>query len=44
MTFHLLPACIAPGDISIECSGTVRVTDKGCEVLNEVPLEVFVIE
>jgi Xaa-Pro dipeptidase len=44
MTFHLLPACIAPGDISIQFSGTVRITDNGCEILNEVPVELFVVE
>lgn len=41
MTFHLLPSCNVPGDVEICFSGTVRVTENGCEVLNEVPLELF---
>ena len=43
MTFHLLPSCCAPGDLEMTYSGTVRVTENGCEVLNEVPLNLNIV-
>ncbi len=41
MTFHLLPACNAPGEIDISISATICVTEDGCDVLSEIPFDVF---
>jgi len=41
MAFHLSTSIRDPGRIGATCSETVVVTDRGCEVLSNVPRVLF---
>ena len=42
MTFHLLPWVQIPGKGGVGCTETIRVTETGCELLTDLPRELFV--
>ncbi|PTX49812.1 Xaa-Pro dipeptidase [Melghirimyces profundicolus] len=42
MVFHLIPWGLVPGQFAMGLSETIRVTKTGCEVLTNLPREVFV--
>lgn len=42
MTFHLLPWVQIPGKGGVGCTETIRVTETGCELLTDLPRELFI--
>jgi Xaa-Pro dipeptidase len=42
MVFHLIPWALVPGQFAMGLTETIRVTETGCEVITQLPREMFV--